>query len=104
MSLHRLRPRARLVASALAVAAIVTGVAGVASATRAGTTPTYSIDFHVITAGGSAMSNPCYGLSGTIGQPAPGYSSASTYSIVAGFWAVDVAASDKIFYNGFQGC
>jgi hypothetical protein len=102
MSLHRLRPRARLVASALALAAL----AGAGpSATRAGTTPTYSIDFHVITAGGSAMrSSTCYGLSGTIGQPAPGYSSANTYSIVAGFWTGGVSASDEIFFNGFEGC
>lgn len=97
MNLHRLRPRA--VASALAVAALVTGVPGSAG------TPTYAIDFHVITAGGSAMrSTACYGLAGSVGQIAPGYSSASTYSIVAGFWTSEVSASDDIFYNGFEGC
>jgi hypothetical protein len=101
MSLHRLRPRARLAASALALAALA---GAVPSATRAGT-PTYSITFHAITAGGSAMrSSTCYGLSGTIGQAAPGYSSANTYSIVAGFWTGGVSASDEIFFNGFEGC
>jgi hypothetical protein len=99
MTFHRLRPRARLAASALAIAALVAGVP-----IRAGT-PTYSIDFHVITAGGSAMrSTTCYGLVGSVGQTAPGYSSASTYSIVAGFWTGEAAASDEIFYNGFEGC
>jgi hypothetical protein len=94
---HRTRPR--VVAAALAVAALVAGVP-----TRAGT-PTYRIDFHVITAGASAMRAPrCYGLSGSVGEIAPGYSSASTYSIVSGFWSGDVSASDQIFYNGFEGC
>ena len=99
MHLHRQRPRVRLVASALAVAALVAGIP-----TRAGT-PTYRIDYHVISAGASAMrSTHCYGLLGTVGQTAPGYSSASTYSIVGGFWTGDVSASDDIFYNGFEGC
>ena len=97
MHLHRLRPQR--VAAALALAALVAGVP-----TRAGT-PTYSIDFHAITAGGRAMRSPhCYGLSGSVGQTAPGYSSASTYSIVGGFWTSEVSASDEIFYNGFEGC
>ena len=96
MTLHRLRPRH--VASALALAALFAGVP-----TRAGT-PTYTIDFHVITAGASAMRSRCYGLVGTVGQTAPGYSSASTYSIVGGFWTGEVSASDEIFYNGFEGC
>jgi hypothetical protein len=92
------RQRARVAASALAVAALV------AMPTRAGT-PTYRIDFHVITAGGSAMrSTTCYGLSGSVGQTAPGYSSASTYSIVGGFWTSETSASDDLFYNGFEGC
>ena len=97
MTLHRLRPRE--LAAALAFAALFAGVP-----TRAGT-PTYSIDFHVITGGASAMrSTLCYGLLGTVGQTAPGYSSASTYSIVGGFWTSEVSASDEIFYNGFEGC
>jgi hypothetical protein len=97
MNFHR--PRPRIPATAMAVAALVAVVP-----IRAGT-PTYSIDFHVITGGASAMrSTTCYGLSGSVGQTAPGYSSASTYSIVAGFWAGEVSASDSIFYNGFEGC
>ena len=97
MHLHRLR--AQSVAAAIALAALVAGVP-----TRAGP-PGYSIDFHVITAGGSAMRSPrCYGLSGSVGQIAPGYSSASTYSIVGGFWTSEVSASDEIFYNGFERC
>ena len=97
MHLHRLR--ARSVVAAFALATLVAGVP-----TRAGT-PTYSIGFHVITAGGSAMRSPrCYGLSGSVGQTAPGYSSASTYSIVGGFWTSEVSASDEIFYNGFEEC
>ena len=104
MKHFRLRPRARVFAPALAVLALASSVAGVPADTHAGTPPTYSIDFHTISAGGSALASACYRLSGTIGQAAPGYSSGSMYSLIAGFWTADVAASEEIFFNGFQGC
>lgn len=104
MKHFRLRPRARVIAPALAALALASSVAGVPTDTHAGTTPTYSIDFHTISGGGSALANACYRLSGTIGQAAPGYSSGSTVSLIAGFWTAEVAASDEIFFNGFQGC
>jgi len=104
MKHFRLRPRARVIAPAFAALALASSVAGIPSDTRAGTPPTYSIDFHTITGGGIALASTCYRLSGTIGQAAPGYSSGSTYSLIAGFWTAEVAASDEIFFNGFQGC
>jgi hypothetical protein len=91
-------PRPMLLAMAL-----MSAVAVMSSDTRAGT-PTYSIDFHVISAAGSALHSDCYRLSGTVGQAAPGYSSSSIYSVIAGFWATPSSASDEIFFNGFQGC
>lgn len=68
-------------------------------------TATYSIDYHLISAGGGmAVANGCVRLSGTIGQMAPGYSNGSTYWLAAGFWAVPESAADEIFFNGFQRC
>jgi hypothetical protein len=72
---------------------------------HAGTAPTYSIDFYVISAGGSNLKNSCFRLSGTIGQPAPGYFSGAIYSLIAGYWQpAPSVGSDEIFYNGFEGC
>ena len=71
---------------------------------RAGT-PTYSIDFYAISTGGNTLLGSCYRLSGTVGQPAPGYSSGSIESLIAGYWQpAPIAATDEIFFNGFQGC
>jgi hypothetical protein len=72
---------------------------------HAGTTPTYSIDFQVISAGGTSLKSSCFRLSGTVGQPVPGYSSGNIYSLIAGYWQPAAATgSDEIFYNGFEGC
>ena len=78
---------------------------GVFSSIRADTPPTYSIDFYTISAGGNTLHGNCYRLSGTLGQAAPGYSSGSTYSLIAGYWQpAPTAATDEIFFNGFEGC
>jgi hypothetical protein len=67
--------------------------------------PTYSIDFYVISAGGNTLYGSCYRLSGTVAQAAPGYSSGSIDSLIAGYWQpAPTAAADEIFFNGFQGC
>jgi hypothetical protein len=67
--------------------------------------PTYSIDFYVISAGGNTLKSNCFRVSGTVAQTAPGYSSASTYSLIAGYWQpAPIAATDEIFFNGFEGC
>jgi hypothetical protein len=72
---------------------------------RAGTPPTYSIDFYAISAGGNTLHGNCYRLSGTVGQAAPGYSSGSIDSLIAGYWQpAPIVATDEIFFNGFQGC
>jgi hypothetical protein len=70
-----------------------------------GGTPTYSIDFYVISAGGNTLHGNCYRLSGTVGQAAPGYSSGSIDSLIAGYWQpAPTAATDEIFFNGFEVC
>ena len=67
------------------------------------TSPT--LDFHLVSAGGSSMGNNCFRLSGTVGQSAPGYSSGSSNSIFAGFWsAAPATAPDEIHFNGFESC
>ena len=83
-------------------AAIALGAFG---SIRAGAPPTYSIDFYVIGAGGNTLHGNCYRLSGTVGQAAPGYSSGSIDSLIAGYWQpAPIVATDEIFFNGFQGC
>jgi hypothetical protein len=69
------------------------------------TPPPYSIDFHIISSGGSILRNGCYTLSGTLGQTAPGYSSVGIYSLFAGYWqTIPTAMPDEIFFNGFEEC
>jgi hypothetical protein len=86
----------------LAGAAVALGAFG---SIVAAAPPAYSIDFYVISAGGNTLYGNCYRLSGTVGQPAPGYSSGSIDSLIAGYWQpAPTAATDEIFFNGFQGC
>jgi len=71
----------------------------------AGALGTPSIGFHFIGAGGGAMKNACYRLSGTAGQTAPGYSSSGTQSVVAGFWSgAPTTGLDEIFFTSFEDC
>ena len=74
------------------------------SDSRAGGPPTYSIEFHTISAGGNTLRGSCYRLSATIGQVAPGYSSAALYSLIAGYWQAQPPATDEIFFNAFEVC
>jgi hypothetical protein len=101
------RDRIRIAFSAffLAAAGFPAAFAFLSTNAYAGGSPTYSIDFYVISAGGSLLKNSCFRLSGTVGQAAPGYSSGAIYSLIAGYWQpASNVASDEIFYNGFEGC
>jgi hypothetical protein len=99
------RRRARLRAPVLALAALAALLAAPSPDSRAGTTPTYRIDFHRVSAGGGSLRNACYRLVGSVGQPAPGYSSGPTYAVVAGFMpAAIVDRPDQLFFSGFEGC
>jgi hypothetical protein len=95
----------RLMASASLLSAMVfLSVAVLPAASRADA-PTYSIDFHTISAGGNTLSGSCYRLSATVAQVAPGYSSGGIYSLIAGYWqAPPSLATDEIFFNGFEVC
>jgi hypothetical protein len=99
------RIRIRLPAGfALSTLALMLTVALEGSDARA-VPPFYSIDFHIISAGGRSLHGSCFRLSGTVGQAAPGYSSGSIYALIAGYWQpVPAATSDEIFFNGFEGC
>ena len=92
-----------------AVAALASILALRAPDVRADVLPTYSVDFHAIGAGGTALRNNCFRLAGTLAQPVPGYSAASsgtqTYSVYAGFWSAKAATGpDDVFFAGFEAC
>jgi hypothetical protein len=65
-----------------------------------------SIKFHFVGAGEHPRKNSCFRLAGSVGQAAPGYSSGSTNSTVAGFQAASPNASelDQLFFNSFEDC
>jgi len=65
-----------------------------------------SINFHAIDAGHKqTLRNSCFHLTGSIGQPAPGYSSGGGFSVNAGFQAAAPTKNrDEIFFNGFEEC
>jgi hypothetical protein len=105
MKHFRTRLRVGLTLPVLAAAALTTVIAMRWSDTRAAPLPVYSIDFHTISSGGGSLRNSCFHLTGTVGQPAPGYSSGSSDFVIAGFWpAAPTTGLDDIFFNGFQGC
>jgi len=109
MRLIRAHLRARIALPLLAAGAMLPVIAILSPDSRAGVAPSYTIDFHTIGAGGTARRNSCFGLSGTVGQSAPGYSSTisgtATYALYAGFWpAAPQTALDEIFFTGFEEC
>lgn len=105
MKIHSERGRSRSRIGALAIGALATALAFAPSSAGLAGSSTYSIDIHRISAGGGSLRNACYRLSGSVGQPAPGYSGATTYSVNAGFWpAVAVARPDQLFFSGLEGC
>jgi hypothetical protein len=93
------------------VAAAFVLVAGGMSVVRAQAQPTFSVDWHVISSGGSSLStgnqsrSSCFVVNGTVAQVSPGYSSGGVYSVYAGFWApAPTQGTDEIFFDGFEGC
>jgi hypothetical protein len=89
---------------ALATVILATVVGSHSSGAHASAPPTYRIDLYTISAGGSLLRANCFHLSGTVGQAAPGYSGDGIYALIAGYWQSPSAASDEIFFNGFEGC
>lgn len=98
---HSRRPVAT--GGALLAAALVCVAAAPWSDTQAQASAP-SVDLHLLDSGGKKLTNPCFRLTGTIGQAAPGYSSSATYSINAGFLAATPTSHDEIFFNGFEVC
>jgi len=99
--------------SVLAIGAFLPSPSAAAQSTTATAPPastqgaaTYSVDWHTITSVGLIHAhNNCFDLSGTAGQPAPGYSSSAGYQVISGFWtAAPKSGRDAIFFNGFEGC
>jgi hypothetical protein len=98
------------VSRALIGAAFVLSI-GTASVASAQSQTTFSIDWHVISSGGTTLSggdtsrSTCFIVNGTLAQVAPGYSSGGIYSVYAGFWAgAPTQNTDEIFFDGFEGC
>lgn len=98
---HSRRPVAT--GGALLAAALVCITAVPWSDTQAQTSGP-SINVHVVNSGAKRFSNSCFRLSGSVGQPAPGFSSSASYSISAGFQTAAPVNHDEIFFNGFEGC
>jgi len=89
----------------IAATALMFFIAAPWSEVCAGPAPTYSIDFHLISSGGSPLHNVCYSITGSLGQAVPGYSSSNVVSLFAGFWsAVPIERMDGLFINGFEEC
>ena len=93
----------------LTLATLTSLIALQANDATAGAAPTYSIDFHTISAGATQLRNACFHLTGTLAQIAPGYSATTSgppiYSVYAGFWAATAATgSDEVFFTGFEAC
>jgi hypothetical protein len=98
------------VSRALIGAAFVLGVS-TASVASAQAQTSFSIDWHVISSGGTTLSggdtsrSTCFIVNGTLAQVVPGYSSGGVYSVYAGFWAgAPTHNTDEIFFDGFEGC
>lgn len=105
MKLRTARGRSRSRASAFALIAVAAVLTVSPSSDGLAGSSTYSIAIHRISAGGGSLRNACYRLTGSIGEAAPGYSSATTYSVNAGFLpAVAVEKPDQLFFSGLEGC
>lgn len=105
MNIQTTRDRSRSRPGAFALVALATALIVSSSSDGRAGTPTYSIDIHRISAGGGSLRNACYRLNGSVGQPAPGYSGAATFSVNAGFWpAVAVEHPDQLFFSGLEAC
>jgi hypothetical protein len=105
---HRIHLRIGVALPLLAAIALASITAIRSSDSLAGV-PTYSIGYRIISAGGDSLRNSCFGVSGTVGQVAPGYSNESsggtTVSVYTGFWpAAPATGLDEIFFTGFEGC
>ena len=66
------------------------------SMSSAGSSNQYAIEWDVAGAGGAPMTSSTYGLVGTIGQPAQGISSSSSYVLCAGYWC-GIAADYSLY-------
>ena len=67
--------------------------------------PTFSIDAHLVATGTSVRSSSaCFRLEATIGESVAWVSSTVDYTVSAGFRKRAPAASDVIFFNGFEDC
>ena len=105
MNIHRQRDRFRSRTRVFALFTLATAAIVSPSSDGQAGTSSYSIDIHHIGTGGGSLRNGCYRLSGSVGQPAPGYSSATNVSVNAGFWpAVAVERPDQLLFSGFEGC
>ena len=79
--------------------------AGAAREASAQSPPPFSIDWHVISAGGTTLRTSCFRLTGSAGQAVPGYSSGGIYAVLSGYFALpSTTQADSIFLDGFEEC
>ena len=97
-------------AAACVLTAGVLGLSSGPSVPAAQAEPVYSVDWHLISSGGSTVAagssrSSCFVVDGTIGQTVPGFSNGGIYAVYAGFWTpMPNTQGDEIFFNGFEGC
>lgn len=75
-----MKNKAKIVALTIALFLVLVSASGAGSSTQ------YAIEWDVVSAGGTPMTSSAYGLTGTIGQNADGLSSSSSYVLCAGYW------------------
>lgn len=63
----------------------------------------FQIDWQAVSGGGGVSHAGGLMLTGTVGQPAPGYSDGGGYQLTGGFWVAAPPVSDRIFIDSFQG-
>ncbi len=88
----------RLIAGATGV--LLIAVLGVGSAAA-----TYRLSNGTAVSAGGRISNNCYTLLSTIGEPAAGTVGSGSYQLTAGFGGINSGSlsGDRIFQNGFDG-
>lgn len=90
-----------LLRTSMAAAALLACAFGVVDATG----QTYAVDAHILSAGTSVRSSSaCLRMRATIAEPIAGYSTSTSYALMAGFRAVAPNANDDIFFSEFEAC
>ena len=87
-------------AAALAVGALLVGLAGRAAVATAQPN-SYTLTRGVVAGGGGISTSTSYTLTGTVGQPVVGVMTGSTTTLGSGFWAGGGGVGSRTIYLPF---